>query len=136
MLALPDIVVGYNSLVTKPSGSEFHWTLTATHSGPGGTGNKAKVIGYELWQMGNNNRILKLQGHFPTEEYNRQMGTEIENYKLPLINGTLSSVLAGGLNYINTRTNYCDSTLLNILYNNACTSAKLTSSVVFFTLAF
>ncbi|GGD96637.1 ester cyclase [Planktosalinus lacus] len=79
MRDLPDMVVRYDSLVTKPTGTEFHWTLTATHSGPAGTGNKVEVSGYELWQMGDNNRILKSQGHFPTEEYNRQLGIEIEN---------------------------------------------------------
>lgn len=76
---LPDMLVRYDSLVTKPTGTEFHWTLTATHSGPGGTGNKVEVSGYELWQMGDNGRILKSQGHFPTEEYNRQLGIEMEN---------------------------------------------------------
>lgn len=79
MRDLPDMVVRYDSLVTKPTGTEFHWTLTATHSGPGGTGNKVEVSGYELWQMGDNDRILKSQGHFPTEAYNRQLGIGIEN---------------------------------------------------------
>ena len=76
MRDLPDMVVRYDSLVNKPTGTEFHWTLTATYSGPGGTGNKVEVSGYELWQMGDNDRILKSQGHFPTEEYNRQLGIE------------------------------------------------------------
>lgn len=79
MRDLPDMEVAYDSLVTKPTGTEFHWTLTATHSGPSGTGNKVEVSGYELWQMGDNDRILKSQGHFPTEEYNRQLGIEIEH---------------------------------------------------------
>lgn len=76
MRDLPDMVVRYDSLVTKPTGTEFHWTLTATNTGPGGTGNKVEVSGYELWQLGDNDRILKSQGHFPSEEYNRQLGIE------------------------------------------------------------
>ncbi len=79
MRDLPDMVISYDSLVTKATGTEFHWTLTATNSGPRGTGNKVKVSGYELWQMGENGRILKSQGHFPTEEYNSQLGIGIEN---------------------------------------------------------
>lgn len=79
MRDLPDMVVRYDSLVTKPTGTEFHWTLTATNSGPGGTGNKVEVSGYELWQLGDNDRILKSQGHFPSEEYNRQLGIGAEN---------------------------------------------------------
>ncbi|WP_339893278.1 ester cyclase [uncultured Algibacter sp.] len=76
MLDLPDMVVSFDSLVNKTNGTEFHWTLTATNSGPGGTGKKVKVSGFELWQLGENGRILNSQGHFPTEEYNRQLGIE------------------------------------------------------------
>jgi hypothetical protein len=72
MTDLPDMVVTYDSLINEANGAEFHWTLTATHSGPGGTGNKVKVSGYELWQMGEDGRIKSSQGHFPTEAYNRQ----------------------------------------------------------------
>ena len=79
MRALPDMVVSYDSLVTKPTGTEFHWTLAATNSGPGGTGKKVKISGFELWQMGENGLILKSQGHFPTDEYNRQLEFGIEN---------------------------------------------------------
>lgn len=76
MRDLPDRVVRYDSLVSKPAGTEFHWTLIATNSGPGGTGNKVEVSGYELWQMGDNGRILRSHGHFPTAAYNRQLGIE------------------------------------------------------------
>ncbi len=79
MHELPDMLVRYDSLVNKPTGIEFHWTLIATHSGPGGTGNKVEVSGYEEWQMGDNGLILKSLGHFPTEEYNRQLGIGLEN---------------------------------------------------------
>ncbi|MCM4153947.1 hypothetical protein DHD05_20345 [Arenibacter sp. N53] len=79
MRDLPDMVVNYDSLVTKPTGTEFHWTLTATNSGHGGTGKKVKISGFELWKMGENGRILYSQGHFPTDEYNRQLEFGIEN---------------------------------------------------------
>jgi len=75
---LPDMVVSYDSLVKKAEGTEFHWTLTATASGPGGSGNKVEVSGYEFWQLGENNLILNSHGHFPTEEYNRQLGIEMD----------------------------------------------------------
>ncbi|WP_431136076.1 nuclear transport factor 2 family protein [Psychroserpens mesophilus] len=70
---LQDMVVSYDSLVTKPTGTEFYWTLTATHFD---TNNNVNVSGYEEWQMGENGLILKSQGHFPTEEYNRQIDLE------------------------------------------------------------
>jgi len=40
MTDLPDMRVRYDSLVSKSNGTEFHWTLIATNSGPGGTGKK------------------------------------------------------------------------------------------------
>ena len=79
MTDLPDMVVSFDSLVNKSNGVEFHWTLTATHSGPGGTGNSINVSGFELWQIGENNLIKESQGNFPTEEYNRQIEFGIDN---------------------------------------------------------
>lgn len=73
MTDLPDMHVSFDSIVTKSNGTEFHWTLSATNSGPGGTGKKVKVSGYELWHMGENGRIQSSQGHFPSEEYERQL---------------------------------------------------------------
>jgi len=76
MTDLPDMVVMYDSLVTTPTGYEFHWTLDCTYSGPGGNGKHARVSGYEEWIMGTNGRVLRSQGHFPSAEYNRQLGLE------------------------------------------------------------
>ncbi len=74
MTDLPDMVVRFDSLVTNAESPEFHWTLIATNTGPGGTGNKVEVSGYEVWEMGPDGRIKKSEGHFPSEEYNRQLG--------------------------------------------------------------
>ncbi len=79
MTDLPDMVVSFDSLVNKSNGIKFHWTLTATHSGPGGTGNKIKVSGFELWRIGENNLIKESHGNFPFEEYNRQIEFGIDN---------------------------------------------------------
>lgn len=79
MTDLPDMIVRFDSLVPKTKGTEFHWTLMATNSGPGGTGNKVKVSGYELWEMGDNELIKKSQGFFPAEAYNRQLEFGIDH---------------------------------------------------------
>ena len=78
MTDLPDMVVSYDSLVTGKDGPEFHWTLTATNSGPGGTGNIVRVSGYEIWQMNDEGFVLNSQGVFPSEEYARQLKFGIE----------------------------------------------------------
>ena len=79
MTDLPDMIVRFDSLVPKSNGTEFRWTLMATNTGSGGTGNKVKVSGYEFWQLDDNGLIMNSQGHFPTEEYNRQLEIGIEN---------------------------------------------------------
>jgi predicted ester cyclase len=72
MTAFPDMGVLFDSLVAKPNGTEFHWTLVGTNSGPAGTGKKVKVSGYELWQI-NEGKIKDSQVQFSIEEYNRQL---------------------------------------------------------------
>ena len=80
MTDLPDMLVRYDSLVNDSNGVEFHWTLIATNSGPGGTGNKVNVSGYEVWTIGEDGLIKESQGHFPTEEYNRQLQSGIKHH--------------------------------------------------------
>ena len=79
MTDFPDMIVRFDSLVPKSNRTEFHWTLTGTNSGPGGTGNKVKVSGFELWQIEDNGLIKNSQGHFSTQEYNRQLEFGIDN---------------------------------------------------------
>ena len=73
MNAFPDMIVAMDSIVTNPNGTEFHWTLTGTNSGPGGTGNKVKVSGFELWHFDKDGLIQESIGSFDAEEYNRQL---------------------------------------------------------------
>ncbi|RIA10222.1 hypothetical protein OE09_2077 [Flavobacteriaceae bacterium MAR_2010_72] len=44
----------FNYFSTKPRGSDFHWTLTVTNSGPRETRKKVKASGFESWQIGEN----------------------------------------------------------------------------------
>ncbi|MCY7311630.1 MAG: nuclear transport factor 2 family protein [Chitinophagaceae bacterium] len=74
MTAFPDMIVNMDSLVTNSNGTAFHWTLTGTNTGPGGTGNKIKISGFELWQIDTAGLIIESKGSFDAEEYNRQLG--------------------------------------------------------------
>lgn len=35
-----------------PPHVEYHWTLEGTNTGPGGTGHKVRISGYEEWKFG------------------------------------------------------------------------------------
>jgi len=73
MRDFPDLVVTFDKLEAAPSGTEFHWTFTGTNTGPGGTGNKVRMSGYELWKIDNEGLIAEAKGHFDAAEYQRQL---------------------------------------------------------------
>ena len=73
MTAFPDMMVTMDSLKTISNGTEFHWTLTGTNSGPNGTGKKVRISGFELWLINNDGLIQESKGSFNAEEYNRQL---------------------------------------------------------------
>jgi hypothetical protein len=68
-----DMVVAFDKLVKTPMGTEFHWTLTGTNTGPNSTGKKVNISGFELWQLDENGLIKESKGSFDTEEYSRQI---------------------------------------------------------------
>ena len=73
MTTFPDMVVTFDKLELRGKATEFHWTLTGTNTGPGGTGNKVRISGYELWKIDNDGLIAESKGHFDSAEYERQL---------------------------------------------------------------
>jgi predicted ester cyclase len=74
MRDFPDMVVKFDRLRNTPTGTEFHWTFTGTNTGPGGTGKKVRISGYELWKIDNEGLIAESKGHFDAADYERQLG--------------------------------------------------------------
>jgi hypothetical protein len=73
MTTFPDMVVTFDKLESRGDLTAFHWTLSGTNTGPGGTGNKVRISGYELWRIGNNGLVAESQGLFDAAEYERQL---------------------------------------------------------------
>ena len=73
MTAFPDIVVKMDRLVVKGANTEYHWTLTGTNTGPGGTGRFVKISGFEEWRLGPDGLIAQSLGHFDAADYERQL---------------------------------------------------------------
>jgi len=73
MRTFPDMVVTMDKVVHDEEGTKFHWTLTGTNTGPGGTGKRVRISGYELWNLDNDGLIAESKGHFDTAEYERQL---------------------------------------------------------------
>lgn len=51
MTAYPDMVVELDRLEYRSGKYRYHWRFTGTNSGPGGTGQPVKTIGYEEWTL-------------------------------------------------------------------------------------
>ena len=80
MTAFPDMVVKMDSLNVEGGGrATYHWTLTGTNTGPGGTGKAIQISGYEEWQIADDGLIAKSQGHFDEADYQRQLKTGVGN---------------------------------------------------------
>ena len=73
MTTFPDMVVTMHKLVRDEEGTKFHWTLRGTNTGPGGTGKRVRISGYELWKIDNDGLIAESKGHFDSAEHERQL---------------------------------------------------------------
>ena len=74
MTAFPDLRVVMDDLVVRDADqATYHWTLTGTNTGPGGTGNGVRISGFEEWEIGADRLIARSLGHFDAAEYARQL---------------------------------------------------------------
>ena len=73
MTAFPDMIVALDSLIVTGAHPVYHWTLTGTNTGPGGTGKAVRIHGYEAWTIGADGLIAASLGHYDAAEYARQL---------------------------------------------------------------
>jgi steroid delta-isomerase-like uncharacterized protein len=73
MTAFPDLNVSMNDIVVEDERVVYHWTLIGTNTGPGGTGKRVRISGFERWQIGLDGLIAESQGQFDAAEYARQL---------------------------------------------------------------
>lgn len=73
MNAFPDLVVRLDRLAVSGTKIEYHWTLTGTNSGPGGTGRAVRISGFEQWRFGADGLIAESKGQYDATNYERQL---------------------------------------------------------------
>jgi uncharacterized protein (TIGR02246 family) len=78
MSTFPDMQVLMDDLVVREDGIEYHWTLVGTNIGPGGTGNRVRISGFEEWTIGDDGLIAESQGHYDEAEYARQLAHGVD----------------------------------------------------------
>jgi predicted ester cyclase len=62
-----------DDVLLQDDGAVYHWTLTGTNTGPGGTGRRVRISGFEVWEIGTNGLIANSRGHFDSLDYRRQL---------------------------------------------------------------
>jgi uncharacterized protein (TIGR02246 family) len=73
MTAFPDLHVAMDEVVVEGEHAVYHWTLTGTNTGPGGTGRLVRISGFEVWEFGGDGLIAKSRGKFGAADYERQL---------------------------------------------------------------
>ena len=73
MTAFPDMTVVMDDLLMRGDKAEYHWTLTGANTGPGGTGHRVCIRGFEEWYFDHTGLIASSRGHFDEAEYSRQL---------------------------------------------------------------
>ena len=68
MSTFPDMIVTMDDVSLNSDGTKFHWTLTGTNTGPGGTGKRVRI---------NDGLIAESKGHFDSAEYESQRVYEL-----------------------------------------------------------
>ena len=77
MAALPDMVLTMDEVAVQGEFVVYRWTLDGTNTGPGGTGNRVHISGYEEWTFGASGLVAKSLGHMDEAEYSRQLESGI-----------------------------------------------------------
>ena len=73
MTTVPDLEVRMDDLLDRGDTLIYKWTLSGTNTGPGGTGKRVRISGFEEWRMGDDGRVVASLGHFDSAEYQRQL---------------------------------------------------------------
>lgn len=81
MTAFPDMVARMDDLRITGGQAVYHWTLTGTNTGPGGTGKAVRISGFEEWTIDEDGLIIESLGHFDDEEYHRQLQYGADSFR-------------------------------------------------------
>jgi hypothetical protein len=73
MRDFPDLCVTVDRIFQQGVRVEFHWTLEGHNTGPGGSGHRVRISGFEEWKIGPDGLIADSRGHFDANEYQRQI---------------------------------------------------------------
>ena len=74
MSAFPDLEVTMDRIILQDKRAVYHWTLSGANRGPGGTGRRVHISGFEVWKFGDDGLIVESLGNFDSANYQQQVG--------------------------------------------------------------
>lgn len=74
MTDFPDMKLFMNGLSVQGDQAVYRWTLEGANTGPGGTGKRVRISGFEEWRISADGFIAESQGHFDGADFQRQLG--------------------------------------------------------------
>jgi uncharacterized protein (TIGR02246 family) len=78
MTAFPDMELLMDDVLIEGDRATYHWTFIGTNKGPGGTGHRVRFSGFEKWRIGEDGLIAESQGHFDSDDHQRQVERGVE----------------------------------------------------------
>ena len=81
MTDFPDLEITMDDLVDQGERVIYKWTLSGTNTGPGGTGQRVRISGFEEWRIGDDGLVAESLGHFDSAAYQRQLEHGIDGEK-------------------------------------------------------
>ena len=78
MAAFPDMEVIMDDVLVQGDRAVYHWILAGTNTGPGGTGQRVRISGFEVWEIGVDGLIAESRGQFDDASYQRQLKYGLE----------------------------------------------------------
>lgn len=73
MTTFPDMIVAMDDLQENGDRLIYKGTFTGTNTGPGGTGKRVCISGFENWRIGADGLVAGSLGNFDSAEYQRQL---------------------------------------------------------------
>lgn len=73
MVAFPDLHLDLGGVEEVAGRVRYHWTLSGTNTGPGGTGRRVRISGFEDWLFNDSGLVQDSIGSFDAEDYARQL---------------------------------------------------------------
>ena len=71
--AFPDMKLLMDGLSSQGDRVVYRWTLVGKNTGPGETGKRVRISGFELWRIGADGLIAESRGHYDSADYQRQL---------------------------------------------------------------